>query len=86
MTEGVAAAPEVDGRSREHSISGRKVLLPHQKLTEGLVDALEVDAVPSKYLKLTEGAAAAPEVLQAHWKSRRHTRNSATAPEVPLLH
>ena len=74
--EGFSAPPTVVDRSHRCYRSGRKVLPPHLKLPEGLVDAPEVDR---RSRQSARSAAIAPKV---HQKCFCHTRSASSKPEV----
>ena len=96
--EGFSAPPTVVDRSHRCYRSGRKVLPPHLKLPEGLVDAPEVDRrsrrsarsaaiapkVHQKCLCHTRSASAKPEVLPPNRKCFRQTGSAFSKPEVHL--
>ena len=74
--KGFSAPPTVVDRSHQFYRSGRKVLPPHLKLPEGLVDAPEVDR---RSRQSARSAAIAPKV---HQKCFCHTRSASSKPEV----
>ena len=85
LSEGIAAAQEVEGRGHHHTGSGRKGPPNHQKLQEGLVDTPEMDESAKNTRKLTEGPVNAPEVPPKQQKLTEVRRLSGSRQKLPPL-